>query len=208
MTHTLHRMGSNDSLKNDFVLLAMPAKNTNEKGSAKKLNRLLEMAVEHGAIKIGNASKGNETMQGGKEKVVKNVSDGNCVHAVFDDPALLTNMLKDLKEEDLGISVVVSGLFEHVGKCCNEAGLRPHTINQSLGRWGKTERLPSDDVLELNTMCGHGMVSVGLINDVATQIKDGRSTPEEAAETLFAPCVCGIFNTKRAASLLRAMVSK
>lgn len=208
MTHTLHRMGSNDSLKNDFVLLAMPAKKHNEKGSAKKLNRLLEMAVEHGAIKIGNASSGNETMQGGKEKVVKNVSDGNCVHAIFDDSVLLTNMLKDLKEEELGISVVVSGLFEHVGKCCKEAGLRPHTINQSLGRWGKTERLPSDDVLELNTMCGHGMVSVGLINDVVTQIKEGRSTPEEAAETLFAPCVCGILNTKRAANLLSDMASK
>lgn len=205
MTHTLHRMGSDVSLKDDYVLLAMPAKKFNEEKSAPKLRRLLKLAVEHGAIKIGDARFGNEFMQVGKDRVVENAGDGNCVHAVFDDEVLLTRMLKTLKEEDLCISVVVSGLFEHVGRCCREAGLKPHTINQSLGRWGKTDRLPSSDILELNTMCGHGMVAVGLIQEVVSKIRADQCTPEEGAEILFAPCVCGIFNTKRASRLLKAM---
>ena len=100
---------------------------------------------------------------------------------------------------DLGLSVVVSGLFDHVGECCKEVGLESHTINQSMGRWGKTDKLPPLEKLQLNTMCGHGMVAAGLIDEVIDDIKSGDCTVEEGAERLFAPCMCGIFNPHHAA---------
>jgi hypothetical protein len=76
-----------------------------------------------------------------------------------------------------------------------------------MGRWGNTDRLPPLEVLQLNTMCGHGMVAVGLINEVIEDIKAGKSTVEEGAERLFAPCMCGIFNPHRAALILNDLTS-
>jgi hypothetical protein len=205
MTHTLHRIGSEESLSEDFVLLMMPSKDRNHVGSAPKLRRFFELAIENDAIKIGDCRSGNEYYQGGVDKVMSNVEDRAVIHAVFKDEKALLSMLKALKDEDLGLSVVVSGLFDTVEKCCREAGLEKHTINQSMGRWGCTDELPPEPVLEINTMCGHGMVTVDLIGKVAEKVKAGSITAEEGAEELFKPCMCGIFNPHRAAKLLEAL---
>jgi hypothetical protein len=208
MTHTLHRLGTdNKNLEQDFVVLIMPSKDVNHEGSGPKLRRFLDIALEAGAIKIGDCRKGNEYHQGGLDQLLENVEDRAVVHAVFNDIAKLKNLLGALKEEDLGLSVVVSGLFDRVEECCREVGLEKHTVNQSLGRWGRTENLPPDSILELNTMCGHGMVTVSLIEDVVTQVKAGECTTEEGAERLLRPCMCGIFNPHRAANLLKVLSS-
>jgi hypothetical protein len=207
MTHTLHRMGSEESLAEDYVLLMMPSKDINHEGSGPKLRRFLDLALENNAVKIGDCRLGNEYHQGGVDKLLANVQDRAVVHASFKDQASLISMLTALKEEDLGLSVVVSGLFDHIQNCCDQAGLRRHTINQSMGRWGRTDLLPPTPIMELNTMCGHGMVAVKLIEKVVEDIRNKTITPEEGAEHLFKPCMCGIFNPHRAAELLKAMAS-
>lgn len=206
MTHTLHRLGSVESLKEDYVVLVMPSKDINHVGSGPKLRRFMEMALEAGAIKIGDARLGNQYHQGGIDKVLENVEDRAVVHGVFKDIDSLINILRALKKADLGLSVVVSGLFNEVEQCCRKVGLEKHTVNQSLGRWGRTDKLPPPEILELNTMCGHGMVTVSLIEEVIAEVKNGSCTPEEGAERLFRPCMCGILNPHRAARLLRAMI--
>jgi hypothetical protein len=208
MTHTLHRTGSEESLSRDFVLLFMPSKDINHVGSGPKLRRMLEICLENGAIRIGDCRLGNEYYQGGLDKLLQNVEDRAVVHGVFNDPDKVVAALKQLKAEDLGLSVVVSGLFEKVRECCGKSGLTPHTVNNTLGRWGKTDRLPPQDVLELNTMCGHGMVTVKLIEDTAAKVKSGEMTAAQGAERLFKPCMCGIFNADRAARLLTVMAEK
>ncbi len=208
MTHTLHRMGSKQSLSEDLVLLMMPSKDINHEGSAPKLRRFFELALENGAIKIGDCRSGNEYHQGGVDRMMANVEDRAVIHALFRDEASLVSMLKALKEEDLGLSVVVSGLFDRVEECCRKAGLEKHTVNQSLGRWGRVDDLPPEPLLEIATMCGHGMVTAELIGQVAEDIKAGRVTAEEGAEELFKPCMCGIFNPHRAAKLLKALVDR
>lgn len=200
MTHTLHRVG--DYLEEDYVVLIMPSKDINVEGSGPKLKKYIELALEAGAIKIGDARAGNEDLQGGRDKVLENIVDQAVVHAVFNNKEDLVKALKAFKKADLGMSVVISGLFEHVSTCCKEAGLKRHTINQSLGRWGNTDRLPPPEILQLNTMCGHGMVSLGLIEEVINDIKAGKSSAEEGAQQLFKPCTCGIFNPHRAARIL------
>ena len=202
MTHTLHRIGTEESLAEDYVLLMMPSKDINHEGSAPKLHRFFELALENRAVKIGDCRLGNEYHQGGVDKLMANVQDRAVIHASFKDMESLISMLRALKEEDLGLSVVVSGLFDQVEHCCEQAGLQNHSINQSLGRWGRTDLLPSSPILELNTMCGHGMVTVNLIEKVVEDIRRKAITPEEGAEELFKPCMCGIFNPYRAAKLL------
>lgn len=207
MTHTLHRLGTDlEILKQDFVILAMPSKDINHVGSAPKLRRFFELALEAGAIKIGDCRSGNEYYQGGVDKVIENVEDRAVIHAVFNDRESVIKALKALKKADLGLSIVVSGLFSEVETACHCADLKPHTINQSLGRWGNTAKLPKTEIVEIQTMCGHGMVSVNLINKAIDQIKAGKTTPEKAAEILFKPCMCGIFNPHRAALLLRSLI--
>ena len=44
MTHTLHRVGSVENLKNDWVILCMPSKDINHVGSAPKLKRFFELS--------------------------------------------------------------------------------------------------------------------------------------------------------------------
>ena len=208
MTHTLHRTGSPESLSRDYVLLFMPSKDINHVGSGPKLRRMLEICLENGAIRIGDCRLGNQYYQGGVDKLLAHVEDRAVVHGVFNDPDRVVAALKQLKAEDPGLSVVVSGLFDKVRECCGKSGLTPHTVNNTLGRWGKTDRLPPQDVLELNTMCGHGMVTVKLIEDTAAKVKSGEMTAEQGAERLFKPCMCGIFNADRAARLLNAMAGK
>lgn len=117
-------------------------------------------------------------------------------------------MMKALKEADLGLSVVVSGLFDMVGECCKKSGLQPHTVEYSLGVWGNTALLADEPVMEINTMCGHGMVSVGRIQDVVKKIQSGRMTCEEGGKELGKTCTCGIFNWKRAAEILQRITGK
>ena len=204
MTHTLHRVG--EKIEEDYVILIMPSKDINHKGAAPKIRRYLEMALEAGAIKIGDCRNGNEYHQGGVDRILENLQDQSVVHAVFTNPEAVAKALRLFKAADLGLCVVVSGLFDRVEKCCGEVGLTKHTINQSMGRWGRTDKLPPPELLQLNTMCGHGMVAVGLIEDVIADVKSGNCSPKEGAERLFGPCVCGIFNPHRAAMLLSAMV--
>jgi hypothetical protein len=208
MTHTLHRMGSIESLQDDYVVMLMSSKGINREGSGPKFRRFLQMALDHGAIKIGDAGLGNEYHQGGVNKVLEKVCDRSVVvHAVFKDAGTVTTFLQAIKEVNFGLSVVISGLFDEVTKICRQLGLEKHTVNQSLGRWGRTDKLPPPEILEVNTMCGHGMVSVKLIQDVVDDLKKGQCTPEEGAERLFRPCQCGVFNPHRAARLLRSIVS-
>lgn len=103
------------------------------------------------------------------------------------------------------MSVVVSGLFEPARECCEKVGLReaPHTVERSLGGMGKTDLLPEDDVLQMTTMCGHGMVSSNLVREAIEDVRRGRITIEKAAQRLAEPCICGISKPTHAAHLLR-----
>jgi hypothetical protein len=203
MTHTLHRVGEIESLKKDIVFTYMPSNNINHVGSAPKIRRFLELCRELGAIKIGDTRKGNEYVQGSLDNMLKNIEDRAVVEAVFDDEYRATVALKAIIEEDLGLSLVISGLFEQTKECCSRAGIKMHTVNLSLGIWGQKGLLPEGAVLELNTMCGHGMVAVSLIEQAINEVKAGKWSPEKAAENLFKSCVCGIVNVTRAAEIFR-----
>lgn len=207
MTHTLHRQGTRENLSRDYPLVAVMAHGFNEKGGGPKLGRFLEICWKHGPVNLGDMKQGS-VFTYDAEKIYQNVSDTTIVECVFDDLNKVEAVLRDLKKEDLGVPVVVSGLTDKVRECCKKVGLEIHTVAQSLGVWGNTSRLPSKEILEITTMCGHAMVSSSLVEMMIEDIKKGTITPEKAAEKLAKPCECGIFNPSRAAELLAKAAGK
>jgi hypothetical protein len=204
MTHTLHRRGSAESLSQDYVVMMLQAVGYNEEGHIPKCQEFLRIALRHNAINIGSVSLGG--MIDKAEDVIANAS--KVGHAVFDNQEDLTAVLKELKEADLGLSTIISGIFERVDECLEEAGLKHHTANFSLSTWGRTEKLPGEDILEVTTMCGHALISTDLVREMVKEVKTGTKTPEDAARLLAPQCACGVFNTKRAVKLLKAMAGK
>jgi len=205
MTHSLHRRGTAENLSQDYVMLCLTAIGFNDDNHEPKLSEFLRIALRHDPVNIGAISLGN-MYSNSKEEVVDNAH--GIVHAVFVKQDQVVDVLKELEEAGLGMSVVVSGIFEKVDECLAKAGLKHHTANFSLGIWGKTEKLPSNDVLEIHTMCGHAMISANLIKSMVDEVKTGRKTADEAAKVLAPQCACGIFNPDRAAKLLAAMAKK
>ncbi len=57
-------------------------------------------------------------------------------------------------------------------------------------------------------MCGHGMIPVRLVEKLAEEVASGALGAREAAARLARPCVCGIFNPRRAAALVRVMARR
>jgi hypothetical protein len=206
MTHSLHRRGERESLENDFVVLGCPATGVNKKGSAPKTRKFLSLCYENGPVNLGDMKTGN-VFNTTMDDILNHVTDGTIVQCTFDNRERVVALLKQLKDDKPGISVIVSGLTDVVQQCMDEAGLgRIHSLEYSMGTWGKTEKLPDYEVLELTTMCGHAMISANLVDKLVRDIKRGRKTVEEAVLEMTRCCTCGNFNLTRAAQLLRKLL--
>ena len=205
MTHTLHRQGSAESLEKDYVVFAMPSSGLNSQGSKPKLEKVFEILKRYSPVNIGDSKGGSRFSLGSDEAVREILVENELVHAVYRSREQVIKVLQDLKDEDLGLSVTVSGLTENVHECCHKVGLTPHTIVMSLCIWGRTDLLPEEKIQRVATMCGHGLVSYNLVRELTGQVKDGRLTARKAGEMLAKPCICGIFNPERAAELIEEL---
>ncbi|MDI6824058.1 MAG: hypothetical protein QME93_04380 [Bacillota bacterium] len=88
----------------------------------------------------------------------------------------VVELIRELKEADLGVSVVISGLHDVVEDMVRQPGLkRIHTREFSLGSHGRLELLPEYEILEFTTMCGHAMVASGLVKHMIAECKLGRA---------------------------------
>ena len=208
MTHTLHRQGTVEDLREDYVLLLRTSRWVNHEGSESKMQQIWEVIshYEQDLVNFGN----HYPMWGGRElydlKALQKAKS-RIIHVVFKDREKLKACLKEIKEREFGISTVISGLCKETEKICSEIGLHPHTVNYSLGVHGRKERLPKGEILEIHTMCGHAMVSYNLIDHMVKEINRGKMTCNVAAKKLSRMCDCGIFNTHRAEKLLRKMTT-
>ena len=208
MTHTHHRIGPIESLKKDFVVLVMASRLIKYEDEVGKFRKVMEILRKYNPVNLGNMVVGNKYWRDEEDIRSKFREYGNIVHGVYISAEQVKEVLEELKEVYLGLSVVITGVYEEVFKILKEVGLKPHTINLSLGVWGRTEKLPPKEVLEITTMCGHCMVSPSLVMKMVGEIKKGRLSPASAAVELARPCVCGVFNVKRAEELLRKLISK
>ena len=203
MTNTLHRQGTPESLKNDYAIFAHTAKGITREGSAPKIQEFMRICLKYQPVNIGDAKQGNIHQDDiDIQKLISNQGDGAGAAAVFTDLDTLQKVVEDLIQADLGISINISGLLDEVQECCRKAGMNRHSAEHSLGFWGARDRLPEREVLEFNTMCGHGMVSFNLIRKLIEYVKLRRLTPKKAAKIMAKCCECGVFNPVRAEMLL------
>jgi len=203
MTNTLHRQGTSESLKNDYVIFAHSAEGITREGSAPKLQEFMKICLKYDPVNIGDGKQGNIHQDNiDIQRLISNQGDGAGAAAVFTDLNTLQKVIEELIKADLGISINISGLLDGVQQCCRNAGIERHSVEHSLGFWDAKDRLPEREILEFNTMCGHGMVSFNLIRKMIEYVKLRRLTPKKAAKIMAKCCECGVFNPLRAEMLL------
>ena len=201
MTHSLHRQGSIDSLREDYVVLSFGDTYflaTLRARFRRKFPRgyamLERVLLQLGIRKILRAIRTFRPKEEPKSAVVLNSKEE------------LHSYLKRVKEANTGKSIIVSGVFDEVNSCLKELGLCPHTVQFSLGHFGRTELLPRPEVLEVTTMCGHHMVSPRLVETLVSDVATGKATPEGTVQVMARLCSCGIFNQSRAAKIIEDLV--
>jgi len=197
LTHTLHRKGIEKDLNRDYVILAMISAGVNDHYDdvRQKMVKIGEIFNEHNPINI-MSELGWRTSA--------------TITAAYNDIEIVNKIIQILKEEDLGISIVISGLISEIENVLKEVDLDIHTVHFSLGTFGhrKNEILPSEKLLEITTMCGHHTISPQSITHYVNLIKRGKTTIEKAASKLTRPCVCGIVNTSRIIEILATLVKE
>lgn len=213
MTNTLHRHGRTEDQKRDFIVFAIPCRGYNEQDSVPRLREFLRLALRHHPVNLGDASHGaiyrpqkdltplvhwRREDRPHRAEVVEGVSTPTTVSAVFDDPEKVVEFLGDLRKADLGLSINLSANIESARDCCQAAGIKRHSVEYSLRYMGNTELLAEGRVLELATMCGHGMISFDFARKMLDWVREGRRTPEQAGLYLARFCTCGVFNPARA----------
>lgn len=207
MTHMNHRRGTRESLEGDYVVLVMTQKGINDEGARSGLQKVFDSARAHNAVNLGDGKR-NTVFVLGWENMYNGMIDHGVSQAVFTNPRDLAGFLAAMREADLGISTVVSGLFDVTTKCCQEAGIKPHTVEYSGGVRGKTDQMPEPKQQEFMTMCGHGMVPGHLVDHLVVEVKKGGMTADDAAMRMTKLCICGVFNPARASKLISEMATQ
>ncbi len=225
MTNTLHRFSEHYAVEpppgprpveNDFIVFAMATRDVNDDGLTEKYKTFARLALAHHPVNVGDGARGGmyrpspalnplahwrRDDRPDPERVVDGIEGHTVMAAVFRTRADMEEFVRDLKQADLGVSVNISAPMDAAAAACRAAGLARHSVEYSLGFQGRVERLPDRAVLEISTMCGHGMVAHSLVRKLLDWVKEGRRTPAQATRYLARFCTCGVFNPTRAAEL-------
>ena len=209
MTNTLHRQGLAEDLRQDYTIFVHTAKGINRAGSADKIREFMRICLKHNPVNMGDVKIGSMHQPTVRmAELISRQEDGTVGAAVFTDLDTLGRVVEELIAADLGICINISGLMDEVQECCKKAGISRHSAEHSLGIWGAKDRLPEREIQEFNTLCGHGMVSFGLIRKMIEQVRLRRLTPRRAARMMAKCCLCGAFNPVRAEALLTKMLDQ
>ena len=190
MSHSLHRKGNHESLSNDFILIALLNKSTSKslwQEQCEKLKKLSEICLRHKPDNYGKSAA--------------------VFHAVYTDIDLVEKVLEELKRADLGISVVITGIRDHVIAVGKKLSLPLNAVHLSLGVFGNKARLSDEKILEVTTMCGHHCISPFLVKKIISSLRSDQINMQDAISELSSLCSCGIFNRQRAQELLDEIVS-
>lgn len=220
MTHSGHRIGDRASLQGDWVVLARMPYDYPPK-IREKMKALVRICARHNPVCISSYDREGRViryMRGFERRHDSGVHKSSTIDEVTDDPTQqhhavyadkedVSAVVREIKEAEFGIPIVVAGLFDEVFRICGEAGTGPHTVNLCAGTYGKLELLPEPPVLELVTMCGHGRVSSNLAKHLIEKVRRKEMTPEDAALELAKQCTCNILNPDREARIISDAVS-
>lgn len=232
MTNTLHRYSEHyaferlpnpEPVEDDFIVFAMASRGINDDELVAKYRAFLHLALKHNPVNLGDATKGGmlrprqdlnpkahwkRDQQSHPEEVIAGIDGHTTVAAVFADYEDMKAFVVDVRRANLGISVNISAPMDEADRCCLETGITRHSVEYSLGFCGRVDKLPDATVLELTTMCGHGMVSAQFARKMIDWVKENRRSSAEIARTMARFCSCGVFNINRAESILNGARTK
>jgi hypothetical protein len=222
VTNTLHRSGKAVTFRDDYIIFAMPSKGKNDIGAIPKLKSFLKICVRHEPSNIGTSGHSsyrpsrnlNPTVHWRRdidpdfEAVVEGVTKSGTAAAVFDSREKAVACLRDVIDQDWGLSINISTSVEGARQVGLQCGIPRHSVEYSLGFRDPNDRLPRHQILELTTMCGHGMVSFHLAQKMIDMVREGRRTPAEAVATLTRFCPCGVYNPSRAVRLIEEALTR
>ncbi len=204
MTHTLHRTHHVPGGPDDFIVFSMAARGFNHEGAGPRLAEVFKVLLKYTPTNAGDDNHGGVLTGLTAEEIVARANDKAYMAGVYQTEADAEGALRHLKAQDLGMSVVVTGNREQIFAMLQRLGLRPHTVNLSIGYFGKTALLPEPEVLDLTSMCGHGMVCIDHVRHVIAEVQAGKMSPAAGAQDLARPCTCAMYNPARAAHVLEA----
>ena len=208
MTHTIHRKGNRKSLEGDYVVLV---RELNQQEKAKKVVSILANHNPIGLIKrrkekplryMKNWTEGLEI-----KELVENPDPPTYISGVYIEKRDVENVVRDLVEAELGLPITISGIIDEVFDICKKTGTDPNSVMLSLETLGKTDLLPDEKISEITTMCGHGLVSPHLVNNLISQVRKGSISSQEAGIELGKQCICNLFNHIRAAEIIEEYLS-
>jgi len=226
MTNTLHRYSEHYAferlpnptpVQDDFIVFAMATRGINDDDLVEKYRAFLRLALKHDPVNIGDATKGGilrprqdlnpkahwkRDQQPNPEQVVAGIEGHTTVAAVFNNYENMKAFVDAVRSATLGVSVNISAPIGEAERCCRETGIARHSVEYSLGFCGRVDKLPDATVLELTTMCGHGMVSANFAKKMIDWAKESRRSPAELSRTMARFCSCGVFNISRAERIL------
>jgi hypothetical protein len=203
MTHSLHRCGSLQ--EQDYVWLLYHVKGVNDDNLTERMRQALAIAEDAGSINWGDVKSG-PIVNLSADEVKAKLTDKSRLRGVFASEAQVTQFLSAMKAADLELCVIITGPLQNVYHACRAAGLTPHTINYSIGVFGKKEAIADEQTLAITTMCGHHMIPDRYVARVRSKVRRGKTRAEKAALKMAKMCPCGIFNQQRAAALLASEI--
>jgi hypothetical protein len=205
MTNTLHRYSEHyaferlpnpEPVEDDFIVFAMASRGINDDELVAKYRAFLRLALKHNPVNLGDATKGGmlrprqnlnpkahwkRDQQPHPEEVISGIDGHTTVAAVFNNYKDMKGFVSEVRDAKLGISVNISAPMEEADRCCRENGITRHSLEYSLGFCGRVDKLPDATVLELTTMCGHGMVSAHFARKMIDWVKENRRSSAEVA---------------------------
>jgi hypothetical protein len=216
VTNTLHRYGKAEAFRDDYIIFAMSSKGKNDEDAIDKLKTFLRICVRHAPSNIGASGQSSfrpssnlsprvhwsRDLGSNFDNVITGIKRAGPAAAVFDSRDKAVACLGEVIAEDLGLSVNISTSVEGAREAGESCGIRRHSVEYSLGFTDPHKHLPRNQVLELATMCGHGMVSFNMAQKMMDMVREGRRTPEQAVATLARFCPCGVYNPSRAMRLI------
>lgn len=222
MTNTLHRYGTPESFRDDYIVFAIPCKGKNDEGSIEKLKSFLRICVKHNPTNIGNGNCSGfspqknlkptahwkRPQQADWDTVIDEVIKPGTASGVFAREEDALNCFKEVIAADFGLSVNISTSVGNAQQIAGNSGIKRHSIEYSLAFNDPHDHLPNSQVLALSTMCGHGMVSFNLAKKMLDMVREGRRTVDQAAATLVRFCPCGVYNPERAKRLIEEAVTE
>jgi hypothetical protein len=210
MTHSNHRRGSRKSLLGDWVVLVRG----DVGGKPEEMKRIMEIFGDHNPIGLikKRSLPAQRWMKNWKEgmglrEIVENPDPPVYAAGVYTEKDDVEGVIRDLEREEQGLCIVVSGIFDEVFDICKKTGTGPHTVNLSMETIGRTELLPDERILDIETMCGHSLVGEHLTRHLIDRVRKGKMTAEEAGLELGKQCVCNYFNQHRAAEIIEEYIA-